>query len=183
MQRPNGCQRSTRPKRRVVSTKLVERAVRPDAGAAPDDGPLEEAPVACQQDPALRSGDRGEALVIRVAAIPGVEAEHPQVRGEPAQVAIHDEPRLERVFGLSGQRRHHPEHGGLVGRPCLHPVAVADMEVKSCRRAIHRDRRDLRMGAPTDSRRSLADGRPSSHRSISTPGSHEARSRSGHRGG
>ena len=63
-------------------------------------------------------------------------------------MAVHDEPRLERVFGLSGQRRHHPEHGGLVGRPCLHPVAVAEMEVEARRRAIHRDRRDLRMGDP-----------------------------------
>ena len=44
--------------------ELVERAVRPDAGSAPDDAPLEQALVARQQDPALRCGNRGEALII-----------------------------------------------------------------------------------------------------------------------
>ena len=53
-----------------------------------NDAALEQASVTGQQNPALATGDIGQFCVGVVIAIQGVKPEHPQIRGQTAQMHV-----------------------------------------------------------------------------------------------
>src|SRR5574337_1746398 len=69
----------------------------PDAISVAHDPPLEQARIAGQEDPVLGGRSASDLLVARVVSPACVEAEHPQVSREAAEVPVEDEPDLARV--------------------------------------------------------------------------------------
>jgi len=116
----------------------------PDPVAAGDGPVLEQPAVAGEHDAPLagrRRDDRGVGGVVGVARI---EAQEPEVAGQPPQVHVEDEPRL--------PQRPRPQPGGAGDVQALehgvdrHAVAVAERMAEAHRFAVDEDQVHLRVG-------------------------------------
>src|SRR3990172_12775590 len=73
---------------------------------------LEKAPVAGEHDSSLVAGARGDAGVVELALVDGVEADEPQIPGELSQMHVRDELRLAQRLGTkTGEARGVPAPG------------------------------------------------------------------------
>lgn len=87
------------------------------------DAALEQPDIAGQQDAALVGGQPRQFRVVVVVAVERVEAQHPQVGRQPAQMRVEDEAEADRRRTQRRRRGRERDRGGedldLVARPDL----------------------------------------------------------------
>ncbi len=108
-----------------------------------DDGTLQQPAVAGEHDAPLVVADLGKLCVRIVAAVEGVEAEHPQQAGQPPQVPVQHKAACGWVIAEAPQaadvqRREARIDADAVPRREPHPPAHC--------LPVHEDQVDLRMG-------------------------------------
>lgn len=140
----------------------------PHERASGDGGSLQEAAVPGEQDAILAPADSDQLIVAGVVAPPHVEAEQPQVAGQPPEVDVEDEggpAEWRRVEVDDGRQVHGSEQ-----REHVHPGPVRHLVGEVDRLAVHHNDVDLGVGH-AERLHQVLDGRTGGHVDSDSPAS------------